>query len=646
MPKIFKQPVFWLILGIVLYIAVFFYLSFYKYQNYLYNLEDLSIFNNVMSNTANGRLFWFTSFGGYSYLGDHLELGLLLLLPFYYFFQSPLTLLFFQTLFLALSVWPLYLIAKKIIAKPDNSWPALIIALAFLANPFVQNINLEEFHMAALVGFFFLWTFYFYIKNDYRKFFIFFLLTLLMREDAAITLGALSLLIVWEKRKKLWSEKKWWLYPGLISGAYFLFAIKTISFFNPDANFRFLLLYQNINLFSPVFWITKIFSLQNLSVILGFALVSFFLPFFKPKYLFLALPVIIQTAFLDSGNSTVLFSMHYALPVILAVWLSLIDSLNHKKIQNKIKIILFLLILVQFYIGYFFGPLAAIAGQNKKAIANLENNEENKKVLSLIENDKALSGSYRFMPWLSSRETAYHNKLTFLGKKHLSTADFLLPQVDYLLLDAADMIEFYLHFTNRISFSRLYWGGAKNMRETITRLNLQPIYQSDSLILFKKDAALADSEAAAPVSPALGKTSAPNTQLPYEIIATAPLSDEIRNFGQIELITLRKENNVLAMWWRAKEKINDDYFLELEMRDVYGKIIFVKIYPPAYGLLPTHDWPAGQIVKISQILPNIPQAVDWQLRLLKIKGDIELGPLNDTRLIIDKKEIFGSANFK
>src|SRR3989339_871856 len=204
MPKIFKQPLLYLALGIIIYIAVFFYLSLFKYNNFLYNMEDLSIFTNTVHNTSLGQWFFFSSHGGYSYLGDHLELILLLIVPFYLFFKSALTLVFFQTFLIGLSAWPLYLIAQKILAQKPASLknaPSLIIAFSFL-------------------------------------------LTLITREDASLTLGALSLIALWEHKKNLWPQKKWWLYPMLLSGGWFFLSLFFLGHFYPDSGFPYLFLFH------------------------------------------------------------------------------------------------------------------------------------------------------------------------------------------------------------------------------------------------------------------------------------------------------------------------------------------------------------------------------------------------------------------
>src|SRR4030042_6270726 len=106
-----NQKILWW--AIIVYFVIFSAICIWKYFQFGYNGLDLAIFNQVFYNSASGNLFHFT-IHPQSYLGDHFEPVLLLILPFYYFFQHPISLLVLQTLILALTAWPIYLIAKKL----------------------------------------------------------------------------------------------------------------------------------------------------------------------------------------------------------------------------------------------------------------------------------------------------------------------------------------------------------------------------------------------------------------------------------------------------------------------------------------------------------------------------------------------------
>lgn len=661
-----SKPTIFLSLAITIFTAVFFSLAVYKYQNFRFDQEDLAIFNNVFYNTVHGRPFWFTIHGGYSYLGDHLELTLLLLAPFYYFFQSPLTLLFFQIFLYALAAWPLYLIFNSLLkpqgqnfchddcpsqAEAAGRWepdakrrPRLLpnlseadefrrekilslgLCFIFLLSPFVQNLALEEFHAAPLVLFFFLWTVYFYFQKRYCPFLIFFALTLLSREDAALTLGALTIIAAWDYRRALWQNKKWWLYPLVGAVLWFFLALKIIAFFGPENNYKYLLLYQGLvdNWSHPLYLYFHLFNGKNLSVIIGYLLPFLFLPLLRPKYLLLALPTILQVFLMDAGGSNLLFNTRYQIFILAGLFLALAAALQKLSAKQK-TLALILLAIAQIYTSFYFGPLQfATDTEAAKTLPNLENQKINRQTLKSIPAEAAISAPYRLLPHLSSRKDVYVNKLAFLGKGHLSAADFTLPtNVDYFLLDTTDMVEYYFHFKNRLLQNPLYWGGAGRLRAIFEERGFNPIFIADNLILFHRGA--------------------PNSLPLYDFDEKIPidLKGEKKDLGEIEFLGWRPgEAGLTELWWQVKQPIQDDYFLEFSFTDTTGKT-WNKIYPPAFGLFPTHDWPAQKIIMTAQSFVPPTKIGQLKLTLVKLQGDIELDPLNSVRLIADKKEIIG-----
>ena len=132
-----------LLIACILFTIIFVSICAWKYQNFLYDGLDLAIYNQVFFNSSNGDLFDFT-IHPHSYLGDHFEIFIIFILPFYFLFKSSITLLVLQVLFLALCAWPLGLIAKNIFKQ---NWAILLGGIWFLVSPFVQNITTFEFHL-------------------------------------------------------------------------------------------------------------------------------------------------------------------------------------------------------------------------------------------------------------------------------------------------------------------------------------------------------------------------------------------------------------------------------------------------------------------------------------------------------------------
>ena len=434
----------------------------------------------------------------------------------------------------------------------------------------------------------------------------------------------------------------------LLSGGWFLLSLFIVGHFNPDSGYRYLLLY-NISWNNPLSWLTKFLAWQNLIIPLGFLLPCLFLPLLQPKYLFLALPTFLQVSLISGDNTSLVFYTHYQTFLILPIFLALASSLNYlftrPNSQKYLWLIGALLIFSPLYISAFMGPLNFLTLQQNH-LDNLEDKKADQKMiekitaLSEIKKDGkkqtpvALSAPYRFAPRLSSRPLAYLNKLTFLGKGHLSTKDFILPPVDYLLIDSADMIEYYLHFTNRARFSSQYWDGYKRTNKALRQQELNPLERTDSLILFGK------------------KT--PAAPQPWQILTAIPTEINLlnKNFGLITLLGTQKlpqtqtDYRQLNLFFTTQEKISDDYFLSFTALNKSGQKLWKKIYPPAYGLHPTHAWQPQEIIKLNQWLPIIPNMAYLKMELLKIKGDIELGSLNDTRLIIDEETVLGQVIIK
>ncbi|MFH1257091.1 MAG: DUF2079 domain-containing protein [Candidatus Diapherotrites archaeon] len=179
---------------IAIYIIVFSLLSFYDFFSYNAAPPDLYTFENIVWNTLNGRIL-FLDWHGMNFLGIHSSFILLLLVPFYALYQSPLTLLFIQTVLLALGAIPLYLIAKKFL----NEKSAIVFSLAYLLYPALQFINLREFHESAFAVPLLLCVFYFLFEENWPAFWLSFALTLLVKETAPLALLFLGFYIFLKK---------------------------------------------------------------------------------------------------------------------------------------------------------------------------------------------------------------------------------------------------------------------------------------------------------------------------------------------------------------------------------------------------------------------------------------------------------------
>ncbi|RJQ33792.1 DUF2079 domain-containing protein, partial [Candidatus Parcubacteria bacterium] len=332
-----KNSQYYLFIFILFYIVVFSLLCFKKYYNFNYNLLDLSIFNQVFFNTLHGN--WFIDTVNIDiYLADHFNPIIFLLLPIYALWQDARFLLLLQTFILGLSAWPLYLIGKKIIK--DNGL-ALLVAVVWLFSPFVHTVNLLEFHLLPLATFFIFWTFYFYRQQQFNFYLLFFILSLLVREDVSFILIAFAPLAFLDKR-----SLKWKLSSLLLPIAYFIVAYNVINYFAPTGANKFLIYYAwsggttvgtiILNWIQhPLTVLAHVFTGKNLLGLIVLFMPFLFLPLLRPKYLFFALLPFLQILMTGKGFDFSAYSSHYVMLFLPAMFIALIFSLS--KIKNKEK---------------------------------------------------------------------------------------------------------------------------------------------------------------------------------------------------------------------------------------------------------------------------------------------------------------------
>jgi uncharacterized membrane protein len=207
----------WIALGLAaVYFILYSTLSVLRHESYHSFGFDLGLFDQVFWNTTQGRPFESTMSQAlpvpHSLLGDHFSPAFILLMPFYYAFPHPETLLVIQTFALALGAWPVYLLAKLKLAP---GYPLFWVIAYFLFVP-LAYINLYDFHEVALsvapLGF----ALYFLERGRRAWFLVSLLFTFLIKEEMpliGIGFGAYLLL----------GKRDWKLGLGVLFGSLLAF---------------------------------------------------------------------------------------------------------------------------------------------------------------------------------------------------------------------------------------------------------------------------------------------------------------------------------------------------------------------------------------------------------------------------------------
>lgn len=200
-----------IILAVFLYLISVGTLASLRHAAFQTQAWDLGVFDQIFWNTIHGRPF-VNSFEGGSHLGTHFTPFLLFLVPFYWIIPSPYTLLWLQTLALAVAAIPLYLLARMLL----GTWTGTTIALAYLLYPWLHAVNLFDFHEEPFAIPLLFAAFYFWEKRRTTLAICFFGLAAMTKENAAfaVVFAALYLLL------KNWRKKASWIFT-LAGAAYF-----------------------------------------------------------------------------------------------------------------------------------------------------------------------------------------------------------------------------------------------------------------------------------------------------------------------------------------------------------------------------------------------------------------------------------------
>ena len=484
--------------GIIAYALFFSAICLWKYSVYAYNGLDLAIYNQTFWNTLRGHLFQQT-IHPQSYLGDHAELALLLLLPFYALAPDPRTLLVLQAVILALPAWPLYLIAKNRLAGSRASWaPAipLLTSFAWLLNPSVQDMTLDEFHILPFAILPLLLAALAYDRGNKRKFLIWTALALLVREDVALVVVAFGLL-AWLEKKDWW----WRLAPVIVGGFWFVGIMKFISLFALQGKYKYLVYYAwiggdsiprvllNVAL-HPIKVLAHLLTAGNLEMILGFGIPLLFLPFVAPRRLVLLLGPLVQILLTGPGGSAIVLMTHYAALFLPALFLASadvwqkIESIRRRHLAFEARELQLSAVLL-FAVAMIYG--SAVSGPTARTVVRMFAGNDRvaarlaDTLVAKLPADAPVAASYRFLPQLSSRERIYSLHYLYLGVTQFAVDPYPLPaDIAFTALDDDDLIAYRTQLLHTAWAAPQLTGG----RERVSPLAGEAVYSAGPFTLY------------------------------------------------------------------------------------------------------------------------------------------------------------------
>ncbi|MGE5603008.1 MAG: DUF2079 domain-containing protein, partial [Nitrososphaerales archaeon] len=353
--SVFRRPAFWLWLMVAAYTAFFLAYNLASHAAFDTSALDLGIYDQVVWNTAHGRIMAYSAEPWYSnnFLGTHLQPILILLAPVYWIWSDPRALIVLQSLAIAASAFLVYFLASRRL-----KWPlaALALTFAYLMYPALQAVTRFEFHPEAFEPFLFLAAFALYeiwrgrieVSRLPRRraaalFFLSIVLALMVKEDVALVVAALGAYL-WIARR----ERR--LGPALIGIAVLWFGIGmffVMPQFHSGEGSPFLSYYAYLGktpaemvhtlLAQPQIPIEALLAPSNADMLLSLLIPLGFLPLLSPGLLLIALPTLVSYGLSTSAFMHRMEMFHYAATVIPWFTLAAIYGLGRWYDQKRVR---------------------------------------------------------------------------------------------------------------------------------------------------------------------------------------------------------------------------------------------------------------------------------------------------------------------
>lgn len=390
MKKIFNS--FWLVvLLIFVAIGLLVYLKlgqFYAFTEKF--MLDFGEFNNAFYSTAHLKGFFSSDLTGQKMVrelgqegfrsifsqGENLSI-VFFLLPFYWLFSRPETLIFLQITILSFGALPVYWLTKKCLKSPPL---ALLFVFFYLFYPILDQMILSSdgFRPEALSVTFLLFALWFF---EEKKFFKFFVTSLLALVCSLTVLLPIFLIGLWALLKKM--PSKWFLTCFVSSGVLaILWLIIIPRIIGTPPSFFAKAYYSHLGssstevirniIIHPFNSFKIIFTSSNLAYLNKVFQPFGYLPLLGLPWLLLSVPNFLKILLIDphsGANTSNIFIIYYLAPIVPFIFLGLIKGLGLVK-KNKIIFAVFLLwLFASFtYTFIFYSPLFPLSQTYRRTI--------------------------------------------------------------------------------------------------------------------------------------------------------------------------------------------------------------------------------------------------------------------------------------
>ena len=370
----------------------------------------------------------------------HFSLIYYLILPIYFIFSHVITIQVVSAILISSSIMPIYLLCRKY--KLTQMITIMICLIFCTYAPAICGIH-YDFHENTFLFPLLLWLFYFYEKNNSIGIFLFSVLVLLVKEDAAIYIIIFSIFMLFDRKTRYGIPLLVISFLYFIIVTYFLKAHGTGIMIDRYDN----LLYDSSNMFgiiktlliNPGYFLKQLITspennINKIKYIIELLLPLGFIPLYskdKRNYLLL-IPMLLtlMTTYKYSYD----INYHYSYGIMAFMFYLFIKNIKDLNIKKYLFICLIAGILA--YRTYAFPYLYSNMNdyqQNKSELTNVE------ELLKEIPQSASVNASTFILPHLVNRnliyEVYYHNDI---------------PDIDYVVLDTR-YDDYLTHYENYIN---------------------------------------------------------------------------------------------------------------------------------------------------------------------------------------------------
>ena len=573
---------------ILSYILAFGYLSFLKYQSFNYTDWDLAGDAVVFWSSVHGKLLYY-SFLQQIIFGAHLYLIIFLILPVYALFQSPLTLLFLQSIFLGMAAYPLYLLARSRL----NQTFSLSIAVAYLLYPSVGYMNLFETHFDIYEIFFIFFALYYFERENFKRFLVFIILTLSCKENASLAVAMLGIYALIRKK-----PIKWVLFPLLAGVSWFLLAVKLIvPHFARDAElyrggFIFSHYYEHLGnglfemaktvIVHPISTALFAFTPRKIAYIFHLFMPAGFLGLFSPLALVPTIPIFMQNLLSAAHNHSLIYYQYSAL-LIPFIFFSVIHSfaklLRYKLvIRNQAVLLCCLFGFVIFSGIYLQAPQFNISKRmHSYRVDDLSRQKD--KLVRLVPQNSPVVATFQFLPKLSNRKDLYSLHLIAMGYKMYTKIRYEPPKkLEYALIDFNDPLMLRAFFPPQ---------AAGNIRAFLVTGEWRVLEAFDDTVLFKNGYEAGYRLCEEVSNPKIGN--------PVNLVLESGI-----NFLGYDIVDDKiSDRRILHLvyYWKKTKGARRPLGFFIQFSDPPGNVVFVKGHVFGYRVYLQDEWRDGRIMK-------------------------------------------------